>query len=61
VKNAQVRVMKCFVALRWVLEEGTANPWFHYTAATAGALIVLVWDRISKSRHANKDKEPEAS
>lgn len=38
-----------------------ANPWFHYTAAVAGALIVLVWDRISKARNAKKGNEPEAS
>jgi YjbE family integral membrane protein len=40
-------------------EFSNANPWFHYTAAAAGALFVLAWDRVSKARKA-KEEEPTA-
>jgi predicted tellurium resistance membrane protein TerC len=44
------------VALR---EFASANPWLHYTAATAGALAVLAIGKYFQTKHGTEEKNEE--
>ena len=46
------------VALR---EFASANPWLHYTAATAGALAVLAIGKYFQTKHAHSEENNEAA